>query len=132
MVVGKPSKECFAFVQFIRGYRRRLFVPGESIGTGALAVAAVAIAATVFGLYARRWGDQYDGLFAPFVRAFGCRAEASQRRFVASLKAVATVTKLLPKRSPSPLELLRVELPEAPSPRQRQARRRATAMAAAD
>jgi hypothetical protein len=49
-----------------------------------------------------------------FVRALCCRADSAQRRFVAALKAVATVTKLLPRRPPSPLELLQVDVPETP------------------
>jgi hypothetical protein len=47
-----------------------------------------------------------------FVRALCCRADSAQRRFLASLKAVATVTKFLPRRPPSPLELLQADIPE--------------------
>src|SRR5207249_4481449 len=56
----------------------RLFVTGGHIGTGAVAVLVVAVAAAIFGAYARRWRDEYDGLFSRFVG--GCQGAQAGRR----------------------------------------------------
>jgi hypothetical protein len=49
---------------------RRLFVAHEAIGTGALAVFAVGLAAAVFGTYTRPWREEYEGPLGSIVRAF--------------------------------------------------------------